>query len=75
MFGEDGSFWQVNMGANGFDRMMDGQVACPGRRLAWLITRHLISKWQLTVAYGGLNRPPVLLDRARGFSKGANQWA
>jgi len=27
------------MGANGFDRMMDGQAACPGRRLAWLIIR------------------------------------
>jgi hypothetical protein len=64
---------QVNMGANGFDRMVDGQVACPGRRLAWLIIRHLILKWQLTVAHGSLKRLPVLSDRACGFDMGANQ--
>jgi len=40
------------MGANGFDRMMDGQAACPGRRLAWLITRQLIlsDNYQLRMA-------------------------
>jgi len=54
---------------------MDGQVACPGRRLAWLIIRHLKFKWQLSVAHGGLKRPPVLSDRACGFDKGANQRA
>jgi len=66
---------QVNTGANGFDRMMDGQVACPGRRLAWLIIRHLKFKWQLSVAHGGLIRPPVLSGFACEPGKGANQQA
>jgi len=40
------------MGANGFDRMAEGQVACPGRRLAWLIIRQqfLIGNYQLQMA-------------------------
>jgi hypothetical protein len=44
--------WKVNMGANGFDRMEDGQVACPGRRLAWLIIRQQIlsDNYQLRMA-------------------------
>ena len=49
------------MGANGFDRMVDSQVACPGCRLAWLIIRHLIFNWQLTVAYGCLISGPSCL--------------
>jgi hypothetical protein len=40
------------MGANGFDRMEDGQAACPGRRLAWLIIRQQIlsDNYQLRMA-------------------------
>ena len=35
---------------------VDGRVACPGCRLAWLKIRQLNLNWQHTVANGCLNR-------------------
>ena len=35
---------------------VDGRVACPGCRLAWLKIRQLNFTWQHTVANGCLNR-------------------
>jgi hypothetical protein len=60
----------VNTGANGFDRMAESQVACSGRRLAWLKIRQLIFNWQLTVAHGRLNWLPVLFGFVCGLNKG-----
>jgi hypothetical protein len=53
-----GSLQEVNMGANGFDRIADGQAACSGRRLAWLIIPAPKVNWQLPVANGRLISDP-----------------
>jgi hypothetical protein len=68
------ALWQVKMGANGFDRIAECLVACPGYRLAWLIIRCKFN-WQLPVAYGCLIERPVLPRFACGRGKGVNQQA
>jgi len=63
------------MGANGFDRMTESQVACPGCRLAWLIIRQLKFKRQLSVANGCLISGPSCRTFACGFGKGVKKRA